>query len=232
MDARQLIESLVSSLAWPVAIVVIALSFRPLLVQWFRPRWPESSAALAPLAEPQDPSAAFASILWKASGEMVEAGIVVPAEATHADLHKEEMERLFALSPSALVVEAHDLLHRTIRRLVLRPNDPAVLAGSVEANTMALARAARTRQLIDGPTLAAIEELTYLRGLATNRGGGEVNVDVALEYASRIQAVVYRLEHPPLRHGESDWHRAWPQPRKPPACDYCGVRYADREHRR
>ena len=195
MDTRQLIESLVSSLAWPVAILVIALLFRPLLVQWLRPRKPEPSAALVPLAEGQDPSAAFASMLWKASGEMVEAGIVVPAEAAHADLHKEEMERLFALSPSALVVEAHDLLHRTLRRLVLRPDDPALLGGGVEMNTMALARAALARQLIDEPTLAAIEKLTYLRGLATNRGGGEVNIDVAMDYASRIQAIVYRLEH-------------------------------------
>ena len=195
MDVRQIVESLVSSLAWPVAIVVIALSFRPLVVQWLRSRL-EPSAAIAPSEEAQNPSAAFSTLLWQASGEMLEAGIVVPADAAEVALHGEEMAGLYNLSPSACVVEAHDLLHRTVRRLVLRPDDPALLTGGVETNTMALARAARSRQLIDGPTLSAIEKLTYLRGLATNRGGGEVNVDLAMDYASRIQAVVYRLEHP------------------------------------
>lgn len=193
MDVRPFVESLVSSLAWPAAIVVIGLLFRPLAIQWLETRAPEPSVALAP---PQEPSAAFSSLLWQASGEMVEAGIVIPTDAVEAALHSEEMERVFNLSPSACVVEAHDLLHRTIRRLVLRPNDPAVLAGGVEMNTMALARAARTRQLIDQPTIAAIERLTHLRGLATNRGGGEVNVDLAMDYATRILAVVYRIEHP------------------------------------
>jgi hypothetical protein len=203
MDARQFVESLVSSLAWPVAIVVIALSFRPLVVQWLRSRR-EPSAAIAPPVEAQTPVAAFSSLLWQASGEMVEAGVVIPSDAAEAAMHNEEMERVFALSPSACVVEAHDLLHRTIRRLVLRPNDPAVLAGGVEMNTVALARAARSRQLIDEPTFAAIEKLTYLRGLATNRGGGEVNIDLAMDYASRIQAVVYRLEHPLPREDDRD----------------------------
>jgi hypothetical protein len=203
MDARQFVESLVSSLAWPVAIVVIALSFRPLVVQWLRSRR-EPSAAIAPPVEAQNPVVAFSSLLWQASGEMVEAGIVIPADAAEAAMHKEEMVRVLALSPSACVVEAHDLLHRTIRRLVLRPNDPAVLAGGVEMNTVALARAARSRQLIDEPTFAAIEKLTYLRGLATNRGGGEVNIDLAMDYASRIQAVVYRLEHPLPREDDRD----------------------------
>lgn len=194
MDTRQLIESLVSSLAWPVAFVVVALVFRPLVVQWLRSRTSDASAALAPLAE--NPSAAFSSLLWQASGEMVEAGIVIPVDAVEGALHKDEMVGFYNLSPSACVVEAHDLLHRTVRRLVLRPDDPAFLTGGVEMNTMALARAAHARQLIDGPTLVAIEKLTYLRGLATHRGGGEVNIDLAMDYASRIQAVVYRLEHP------------------------------------
>ncbi|MGH9091797.1 MAG: hypothetical protein ACRDZR_10545 [Acidimicrobiales bacterium] len=201
MDVRQLVESLVSSLAWPVAIVVVALLFRPLLVQRLRPRLSQPSAALALPEEQQDPSAAFTALLWKTSGEMVEAGIVVPADAVDADLHREEMEVLYALSPSAFVVQAHDLLHRTLLRFVLRLNDPALLGGGVETNTMALARVALARQLIDEPTLGVIEKLTYLRGLATNRGGGEVNIDVAMDYASRIQAIVYRMEHPPSRHG-------------------------------
>jgi hypothetical protein len=52
--------------------------------------------------------------------------------------------------------------------------------------------------------LKAIEKLTYLRGLSTSRGGGEVNPLAAMDYLTRVQAVVYRLEHPPSRHDDND----------------------------
>jgi hypothetical protein len=87
---------------------------------------------------------------------------------------------------------------------VLRPNDGARGGGSVEVNTMALARGAHSQHLIDDPMLKAIEKLTFLRGLATNRGGGEVNPLAAMDYLTRVQAVVYRLEHPPPREDASD----------------------------
>jgi len=60
MDVRQLVASLVSSLAWPVAVVVIALLARPLLLQWLRPR-PSASDVPAGIEES---SAAFNAYLW------------------------------------------------------------------------------------------------------------------------------------------------------------------------
>lgn len=200
MDVRQLIESLVSSLAWPVAVVVIALLARPLLLQWLRPK-PSVSDAPSGIEES---SAAFNAYLWQASAEMVEAGIVGPANATDADVHKDEIDALMALSASSTIIEGHMRIHRALQNLVLRPNDGARGGGSVEANTMALARGAHSQHLIDDPMLTAIEKLTYLRGLATSRGGGEVNPLAAMDYLSRVQAVVYRLEHPPPRDGDRD----------------------------
>ena len=200
MDVRQLVESLVSSLAWPVAVIVIALLARPLLLQWLRPRPPASDAP----SGIEESSAAFNAYLWQASAEMVEAGIVGPANATDADVHKDEIDALMALSASATIIEGHMRIHRALQHLVLRPNDGSRGGGSVEANTMALARGAHSQQLIDAPMLTAIEKLTFLRGLATNRGGGEVNPLAAMDYLSRVQAVVYRLEHQSSRDDERE----------------------------
>lgn len=200
MDVHQLIESLVSSLAWPVAVVVIALLARPLLLQWLRPQPPAS----APPAGIEESSAAFSVYLWQASGEMVEAGIVGPADATDADVHKDEIDALMALSASATIIEGHMRIHRALQNLVLRPHDGSRSGSGVEANTMALARGAHSQHLIDDPMLNAIAKLTYLRGLATNRGGGEVHVNAAMDYLLRVQAVVYRLEHPPPRDDDND----------------------------
>ncbi|MHB1510297.1 MAG: hypothetical protein ACYCST_13115 [Acidimicrobiales bacterium] len=200
MDTRQLIESLVSSLAWPVAVVVIALLARPLLLRWLRPRPPASDAS----SGIEESSAAFNAYLWQASAEMVEAGIVGPANATDADVHKDEIDALMALSASSTIIEGHMRIHRALQNLVLRPNDGSRGGGSVEANTMALARGAHSQQLIDAPMLTAIEKLTYLRGLSTSRGGGEVNPLAAMDYLTRVQAVVYRLEHRPSRDDDRD----------------------------
>lgn len=200
MDVRQLVESLVSSLAWPVALVVIGLLARPLLLQWLRPRPPASDAP----AGIEESSAAFNSYLWQTSAEMVEAGIVGPADATDADVHKDEIDALMALSASATIIEGQMRIHRALQNLVLPPNDGSRGGGSVEANTMALARGAHSQHLIDDPMLRAIEKLTYLRGLATNRGGGEVNPLAAMDYLSRVQAVVYRFEHSPRRDDDRE----------------------------
>ena len=200
MDTRQLIESLVSSLAWPVAVVAIALLARPLLFQWLRPRPPATEAP----AGIEEASAAFNAYLWQASAEMVEAGIVGPAEATADAVHQEEIDALMALSASATIIEAQMLVHRALQNLVLRPHDGSQGGGGVEANTMALARGAHSQGLINEPMLTAIEKLTYLRGLATHRGGGEVNPLAAMEYLLRVQSIVYRLEHVPPRGEESD----------------------------
>ncbi len=200
MDTHQLIASLVSSLAWPVVVVVVALLARPLLLPWLRPR---PSASDAPQGI-DDPSAAFNAVLWQASTEMVEAGIVGPADATDADVHQDETDALMELSASATIIEGQMRIHRALQNLVLRPHDGSRGGGSIEVNTMALARGAHSQRRIDDPTLKAIEKLTYLRGLATNRGGGEVNPLAAMDYLTRVQAVVYRLEHPPPRDDDGD----------------------------
>lgn len=200
MDTRQLIELLVSSLAWPVVVVVVAVLARPLILQWMRQG---PSASDAPVGM-EEPSAAFNAYLWQASAEIVGAGIVGPAEATDDDVHQEEIDKLMELSASATIIEGQRRIHRALQNLVLRPNDGSRGGGSIEVNTMALARAAHSQGRIDDPMLNAIEKLTYLRGLATNRGGGEVHPLAAMDYLSRVQAVVYRLEHAPSRHDESD----------------------------
>lgn len=98
MDARQLIESLVSSLAWATAIVVIARSFRLLVVQSLRSRASDASTAIAPSEGAQNPSVAFSTLMWQASGEVLGTEDVVPVDAAEGALHKDKMVRLYNLS--------------------------------------------------------------------------------------------------------------------------------------
>ncbi len=107
------------------------------------------------------------------------------------DAAKLVVEQIMALSPSAAVVEGQLLVHKALQRLVY--GDLAFQGADVP--TMSLARSAYNRGDIREGLVAAIERLTYLRGLATNYGGGEVAVDRAFDYLALVQTVVYMIEH-------------------------------------
>jgi len=177
VDMRQLIESLVSSLAWPVAAVAIAFVYRPLLVRWLRGR------AAVSATEPE-PSPSFSAFLARTSQQLLESGIVRPASATEVDRHEEEIEAFSSLSASGAVVEGHTLVHKALQRLVYGAGPRS---DGAEAPTMVLARSARNSGLIDDDMVSAIERLTFLRGLATNLGGGEVDMMGALNYLCECQ---------------------------------------------
>lgn len=187
MSTRQLVESLVSSLAWPAAALVIALIYRPFLTRWFRER-----RSVAPeLSGDPEPSPPFELVLAQTSQQMIEAGIVRPADATEAELHADEITRFASLSPPGTVVEGHTLIHKALQRLVFGPGP---MPDGADAPTTVLSRSALNGALITEDLDSAIERLTFLRGLATNRGGGEVPELRALDYLMLVQAVICAIE--------------------------------------
>lgn len=188
MDTKAFIASLVSSLAWPAAFLTVALLFREPLLGLLRRRSEPDAPTVA--SEPAE-QPTFDGILMLTTRELVEAGIVVPAGASEEETHARDVERIMALSPSAAVVEGQLIVHQALQRLV--HGDLAFRGADVP--TMSLARSAYNRGDIGQALLSAIERLTYLRGLATNYGGGEVVVDRALDYLALVQGVVYMIEH-------------------------------------
>ena len=187
MDTRQFITSLVSSAAWPVAVVIIGLVYREAIVRWITER-----RAPDPPTTP-DTSVPFAEVLAQTTQQLVEAAIVRPAGATQQDLHRDDVDRTINPSPAAAVVEMHALIDKALQRLVYGgPSNDAKDLGTV---TMSLARSARNSGHVNDNMVEAIEKLTLLRGLATNRGGGEVDQMGSLGYTMLVQAVLYQLEH-------------------------------------
>ena len=187
MDTKAFIASLVSSLAWPIAFLTVALLYRDQLLGLLRRR--SQPVAPATGSEPEE-APTFEGVLTLATRELVESGIVMPAGASEEETHAGDVEQIMALSPSAAVVEGQLLIHKALQRLVY--GDLAFQGADVP--TMSLARAAYNRGDIREGLLAAIERLTYLRGLATNYGGGEVAVDRAFDYLALVQSVVYMIE--------------------------------------
>ena len=196
MDTKAFIASLVSSLAWPAAFVAVALLFREQLLGLLRRRSEPEAPAVAP--EPEE-APTFDGVLTLATRELVEAGIVVPAGASEEETHARDVERIVALSPSAAIVEGQLLVHHALQRLV--HGDLAFQGADVP--TMSLARSAYNRGDIGESLVHAVERLTYLRGLATNYGGGEVVVDRAMDYLALVQAVTYWVEHADRDDGEA-----------------------------
>jgi hypothetical protein len=190
VDTRQFIASLVSSLAWPVAFVVVALLFRDQLVRWLQSRRRAEVVPVPVEPEPREPS--FSEVLTRLQDRMVEIGVVRPAGATPEELHSDEVQGLLSLSATGAVVEGQMLVHRALRRLVYGD----ITTDGADVATMILANSAMQSGAISPPVHYAVQQLTYLRGLAANRGGGEVDMPQAMEYLGLVQAMLYALEHP------------------------------------
>jgi len=191
VDGRQFIASLVSSLAWPVAFVVVALLFREQLVRWLDNRRRSEPAPAVAAAEAPPPQPTFPEVLARLSDQMVEIGVVRPAGATPEELHTEEVQSLLSLSATGAVVEGQMLVHRALRRAVYGD----ITTDGADVATMILANSAMQSGTISPPVHYAIQQLTFLRGLAANRGGGEVDMPQAMEYLGLVQAMLYALEH-------------------------------------
>jgi len=190
VDTRQFIASLVSSLAWPVAFVAVALLFRDQLIRWLQSR--RRTEAVPVAIEPEPPEPSFPEVLTRLQDRMVEIGVVRPAGATPEELHSDEVQGLLSLSATGAVVEGQMLVHRALRRLVYGD----ITTDGADVATMILANSAMQSGAISPPVHYAIQQLTYLRGLAANRGGGEVDMPQAMAYLGLVQAMLYALEHP------------------------------------
>jgi hypothetical protein len=169
MDGLTFVSSLISSLAWPVAVVVLVLAFRkpkrvkagPVEVEWPEVAT-EARVALATSSE-------------------------VRTDASPGSL-TERFAKLAEEEPAAAIMAAWAEVEKSLRA---RVGDLAVRQRSLAG--LMLARLAREQGTISDSTLRAVEGLSVLRNLAAHGRDGEVDREKALDYLTLADATLFAI---------------------------------------
>lgn len=178
MDSLAFVASLVSSLAWPIAVVVLALTFRGPIGRMVE-RLPKRVKA-GPL-EVEWPEVATEARVALATGPEVKT-------ATSPSSLTERFASMASEEPEAAIMAAWAEVEKALRE---RVGDLAVRQPSI-AGVM-LARLARGQGTISDSTLQAIEGLSVLRNLAAHGRGERVGREKALDYMTLADATLYAI---------------------------------------
>jgi hypothetical protein len=176
MDSKQLIASLVSSLAWPAAVVCIAVLFRAQLKTLLTDRLRHIEAG--PLKADFDKEGS------KVETTLVKAGVPVPAHA-----ESDELADLAKHAPEMVISEAFAVIEHELRKALAATGEPA--PDGLEG--MPLAQLAVDRGLISPLTLNAIEGVYVMRNLAVHGPGGETTVSQVDKYLTLVESVLYAV---------------------------------------
>lgn len=181
MNTEQFVASLVNSLAWPVAVVVIVLLFREQLGKLL-------DAPLKRLkAGPSGVELEFDRILSEAAAQVEPPPQLEPArESATADLAD-----VAALSPAAAVLDGFARVEEKLRARLRDAGDPRA---DEQRGAIALTRYAGQKQLISPETVEAIRGLAVLRNLAAHGGATDVTPDRAAGFLALVDAVIFTIE--------------------------------------
>lgn len=178
MNMLEFVASLVQSLAWPVAAVVIVLVLRA----------PLARALSGPVKRWKAGPSGVEVEYWEETIEAARAELeqAAPAAAALPGVDN-DLVRLVEVSPRAAVMEAFARIEGELRDLVPREETEARhLAGT------RLARLARGQERINDETLKAIEGMAVLRNLAAH-GPDELDEARAREFLALADAVLFAL---------------------------------------
>ncbi len=176
MNTSQLIASLASSLAWPLAVVCIAVLFRTQLNTLLTEHLRHIEAG--PL------KADFDRIGSDVHTVLDQAGVPPSTEAATDDLAD-----LAQREPAAVIPEAFARVERELSDALAAINEKP----SDSASAMALAHKALERGLISPLTINAIEGIAVMRNLAVHGPRREVTVKQAQEYLALVDSVLYAM---------------------------------------
>jgi|SRR5215213_2335920 len=188
MSWREFVASLVSSLAWPLSVAVIAWLLRRQLVALLDgpiKRWKAGPVEIEYWAEE--------------TAEVAESVDVLDAvKASRAEPPDDELARLAELAertPVLAVIEGYRLVEREVRRIAAA-ND---IEGAEKAPMSKLLAIEVDAGLVTPETLNAVRGLTALRNLAAHGPAPETTTTVerAREYVVLVQAVLFALSRPP-----------------------------------
>jgi hypothetical protein len=182
MDTKQFIASLVSSLAWPAAVVCIVLLFRARLAQLLSDNLRRLKAGPVELE--------FERLISAAQAQIEEA---IPA-GTATDSIAADLAAVAHTAPTAAVIEAFARIEGKLRDLLRSAGDASA---DEKMGVMALVRQALDQNLITPETANAVEGLSVLRNLAAHGRTGEVSEERALDYITLVDALLYAMRQKP-----------------------------------
>jgi hypothetical protein len=180
MDNQQFVASLVSSLAWPVAVVIVALVFR------------------RPIGEMIDRLEHVKSPLFegwaKARAETRLALAASPAPAPEAAVHgplTDDFAALAATAPIDAILRAWNVVETLLREYL-------ELEGVPKARTLTFDQMTDTALkvgLMTRDTANGIKGLANLRTVALHGVGEKLDSDKALDFLALADAVVFTIEY-------------------------------------
>lgn len=189
MDWKELVASLVGSLAWPTSAAVIALLFRRQVASLLEGPLRRLKAGPIELEWPE------------AVAELAESVIVdEPSRSVEIDAEIEHAKKLAEEAPAVAVGKAFGLVERRLRAIAAESaKDPPTEGESA----VALAIRLRERGLVSTEDINAIRGVATLRNLAVHGPGGQTTVQRAQEYVVLVEAVLYALSRRPGEGGGS-----------------------------
>lgn len=189
MTVLQFIASLVSSLAWPLAVLVIAVIFRAQIRQLMSRPLRRFRAGPVEME--------FDRLLSEVEVAVERPATAAPGEEQRSESPViEELEGLVTTSPVAAVMDAHAAVERELRDLVLEA------APDADVSRMAmgqLLRLALDHGVITPEAAKAVEGITVMRNLTAHGRANEVTVERARDYLALVDAVLYTLRQKPSR---------------------------------
>ncbi len=193
MDIKQFIASLVGSLAWPAAVVCIAVVFRDQLKTLLTDRLRHIEAG--PIKADFDRAAS------KVEATLGEAGIPVPAHAEAPDLTS-----LASQVPEMVIAEAFGLVEQELRGALEATGD----APPDDAGAAQLMQLAADRGLINRLTVNAIEGVIVMRNLAVHGPRRDITPKQVDEYLALIESVIFAI-HQNVKRYEAHQRPAPPE---------------------
>jgi hypothetical protein len=182
VDTQQFIASLVSSLAWPGAIIVLALLFRRQLRQLL-------SGPLKRLkAGPSGLELEFDRLISEAQAQVEPAPDVAELEAPESAVA--DLAEVARASPAAAVLDGFARVEQELRERLRAAGDPRA---DNKRGALMLARAALDAKLITPETMEAIRGMAVLRNLAAHGGAADLSEDRAREYLALADAVLFAI---------------------------------------
>jgi hypothetical protein len=186
VDPLAFVASIVGSLAWPLAVLVLGLVFRSELRALLRR--PLHRAKAGPV-----------EVEWEAEIQTAKAELAASPESADAftdllfDFDFAQNDRLLALAeliPNAAVVEAFAEVERSLRSRLMA----AGVATAERRSMRSLADQARDLGLLSDETVEAIRTLAHLRNLALHSQEGLIDQTKALQFVALCRAVIHLIE--------------------------------------
>jgi hypothetical protein len=197
MGILQFVDSLAGALAWPGAVIAMAIVFRRPIVKVL-----ESGTVKRLKAGPQGIELEFIDEkLQDARSDLTKAGAPeLPQVPTFSSPYPDsqttdflgEMNQLAEVAPSAVVLESFSRLERVLRDAV-DTDEIDGLSPSRPASVRVLARKALKQRIISAAEFSAFDDLAAVRNVVAHRGDDSLDKDRALSYAGLVQQFIISI---------------------------------------